>query len=1108
MRLSSGLLLASACSALGQFNQFTRFTNTSTSAIETSTPPAEFETSSVPPTGSIETTSTSVESTASASASAFAPIVLNLKDAILGPGASFYPPPDGDTILMSPVATDSTLKRRAGPIPFPVTPPLDLPNNAVSTLKTAIAVAKGATVKYNIVVRNVTCGGAVVCSAGSRKRAESSPCALQVFSNGEVVQIQPIPETFSGSLEIPTNPFIPKLENELKLQQACGDVIVPVIIAGVTLQDAQGATPTPIPTPSIGVPTGSKTGSPTETNTAEFTTNSEGETIFPTTNSQNFTTNSKGETDFPTGTGIATNSEGATTNSEGQTIFPTGTGVNTNSEGATTNSKGETVFPTGTSTDTVSSASSTSTSINAGFPGDVGGFSLFGCAGSTAGFPTYALVESSALMDLDVCAGLCEGRAYFGVHDTACYCGDVYDFDSTVWYNLDQCDIECPGDKTQFCGGEVEHKLQVRQAISSSILLTLYAKAEAAISLTESVMQTLTSQETIITTLTTVTSGKSIATEVVTATLVNGSNCDGQWVYISEPCAGGQQYIPHSCSDGKCAGIKVYKPQPCPDWYNYKSYYTPSDCNKCAQGKISYQPWEKSWGTPDNCNDQVPICNTLECPSQQSVVRPHHGISWNSTIPHGGSGGVYNPSPNGGSSGGSSSGSNGGSSGGSSGGSGASSNKGSSSGSQGGTEGSGSPGSEGSSPSTVPVVSGAIKRVSDHQNRLRNEGYQDHYGRSTVSTAVTRTSTAFITDYQTATRTVTSTDTPSDTYTLQRVGTITQQVTRTTTQAAVTTVTTVVGTAITTVVPASVVYTGGSTTISTILYTTTTATAAASLVVIPQAQVHCGVVGATDDVPVDGKGGSVSFGECKEICNGWRFFGLSSERCLCYPSRLEDYVVVDTSSDTTFYNLACDSATPPVKHRKRALQAAVSVPSYLPNKSPSAVRSACSCLITKPAAAVAAKITAKASETVTTTKTKEVVSTITNRLSTLVTDKKTGTIILSMTTTITSFQTVAQTKHLGATTTQVETYIVTDFDHLVYLYKTQFVTATNFNTITTTSTRTVPNTRYNTVVVTSTQPTTVTKDVYTTSQTVLSTRTVFTGGSTIPSGTTTIYGTI
>ncbi|KAI1062509.1 hypothetical protein LB506_006476 [Fusarium annulatum] len=720
MRLSSGLLLASASSALGQFNQFTRFTNTSTSAVETSTSPTEFETSSVPSTASIETTSTRVETTASSSASAFAPIVLNLKDAILGPGSSFYPPPDGDTILMSPVGSGSTLKRRAGTVPFPVIAPLNLPNNAGSTLKQQISSALASASRagyYSLQVANVSCAGAIVCPSGFRKRDESSPCAFQVISNGEVIQIQPIPEGFSGRIEISTNPFVLQLENELKLEQSCGDVIVPVVLEAVTLKDAQGATPTPIPTPSIGVPTGSETDSSTETNTAEFTTNSEGETILPTTRSQDFTTNSKGETVFPTGTDIATNSEGATTNSEG-----------------------ETVFPTSTSTSTIS-ATSTSTSV-AGFPGDVGGFSLFGCAASTSGFPTFTLAESSALMDLDVCAGLCEGRAYFGVHDTACYCGDVYYFDSTVFYNLDQCDIECPGDKMQFCGGEVENKLRARQVISSNILLTLYARAEAVVSLTESVTQTVTNQETIVTTFTTVASDESIATEVVTATLVcvdgkchssgsrnvavyifveiNGSECDGQWVYISEPCPGGQQYIPHLCSDGKCASIKVYKPQKCPDWYNYKSFFVPSDCTTCAQGKISYQPWDKSWGMPDNCNDQVPICDTLECPSQQPVVKPHHGISWNSTIPHGGSGGGYNPSPNGGPSGGSSSGSNGGSSsgsngglsGGSSGGSGSGSNGGSSSGSQGDAEGSGSSGSKGSYPSTVPVISGAIKQTS------------------------------------------------------------------------------------------------------------------------------------------------------------------------------------------------------------------------------------------------------------------------------------------------------------------------------------------------------------------------------------------------------------
>lgn len=330
-----------------------------------------------------------------------------------------------ESSLMSPVAISSTLKRRAFPAPV-VIPSLNLPNIAVTSFTQQISrdIASQLGIgMQRIIVTNVTCVSQSSCGR-LNKRDGSSPCAFEIVANGEVVQIEPVPEKFSGSLEISTNPFILKLSNEYKLQQACGDVIVPVIIAGVTLKDAQGASSTPIPSSlSIGIPTSSDTGSSTESSIAEFTTNSEGETIFPTetateTNSQEFTTNSNGETIFPTGTDITTNSEGVATNSDGETIFPTETvtDVNTNSEGATTNSKGETFFPTGTSTGTIS-ASSTSTSV-AGFPGDVGGFSLFGCAGSTAGFPTYTLAESSQLIDLNVCAGLCEGRAYFGVHDT------------------------------------------------------------------------------------------------------------------------------------------------------------------------------------------------------------------------------------------------------------------------------------------------------------------------------------------------------------------------------------------------------------------------------------------------------------------------------------------------------------------------------------------------------------------------------------------------------------------------------------------------------------------------------------------------------------------
>ena len=48
-------------------------------------------------------------------------------------------------------------------------------------------------------------------------------------------------------------------------------------------------------------------------------------------------------------------------------------------------------------------------------PGRVGDFVLFGCTGSTAGFPTLTKVATSQDMTLDFCAASCDLREYFGV---------------------------------------------------------------------------------------------------------------------------------------------------------------------------------------------------------------------------------------------------------------------------------------------------------------------------------------------------------------------------------------------------------------------------------------------------------------------------------------------------------------------------------------------------------------------------------------------------------------------------------------------------------------------------------------------------------------------
>ncbi|KAI1046431.1 hypothetical protein LB505_012810 [Fusarium chuoi] len=276
-----------------------------------------------------------------------------------------------------------------------------------------------------------------------RKRAEASNCVLEVLADGVVVAVEPINSSSQGTFEFSSNPFRTGRTVEFTYRETCGSssrtvgAIVNKIVAKLA---PEGAISTPIP--SIPIRTESTTGTNSEiattdsdertavttgTNSEGATTNSEGETSIPTetaTNSEGATTNSEDETIIPTETSPGTNSEGATTNSEGETVIRTETATNTNSEGATTNSEGETIVPTGTATgtatSTVSSAFSTATSP-AGFPGEIGLFSLFslfGCVGSTAGFPTFTLAQSSESMHLEICADLCTGRAYFGVYDT------------------------------------------------------------------------------------------------------------------------------------------------------------------------------------------------------------------------------------------------------------------------------------------------------------------------------------------------------------------------------------------------------------------------------------------------------------------------------------------------------------------------------------------------------------------------------------------------------------------------------------------------------------------------------------------------------------------
>ncbi|OBS17690.1 hypothetical protein FPOA_09423 [Fusarium poae] len=591
MRFTPGLLLALASSVTAQ-----RFTN-----------------SSIPATGSATESATGTTTELAPTSSAGPPQPVDLGNAVLGPGASFATFPDGSVAI----------SLRAGP-------------NGVASFAVGGAFPFGIDIGDLI---QILFDILVELLSDSRKRADGG-CTLDVTVDGVSVFTEGL-ETTGGvvsrsSSGTPAGESAPQLE----FIQSCGANPSALTVGNVKVAADDG-------TGGGGGNGGGNGGNTdTETGTAIVTettlTNSEGEPTATVT-----------DTIIPTDTEINTNSEGATTNSEGETIVPTGTETatetNTNSEGATTNSEGETITATGTET----APTSTGTSA-AGFPASIDNFVLFGCVGSDNGFPTFELAQSSSSMDLDQCATLCVGRSYFGVYDTDCYCGDEVD-DGTERVNLDSCDIECPGDDSEFCGGDAplarRSRFSRRQsAIPNTILLTVYVNLGGAdVTLTNVLTATVTDQSTITTTFTTTIEGASTTqTQTVTAIYecyngqcypdtgkggrivyifkpYPGEDCDGQYVYISEACSckGGSQYVPKYCSNGDCHGLTVYKPEQCDDWYNYDVCYTPADCESCEHGQVIYKPWENTYGTPDHPKvPELPVCSSSHCPDTEHGSKP------------------------------------------------------------------------------------------------------------------------------------------------------------------------------------------------------------------------------------------------------------------------------------------------------------------------------------------------------------------------------------------------------------------------------------------------------------------------------------------------------
>ncbi|KAI1010367.1 hypothetical protein LB503_004872 [Fusarium chuoi] len=255
---------------------------------------------------------------------------------------------------------------------------------------------------------------------GGRKRQAFEGCSLEVQLDGQSIYNQVMTNTGGAEVGQRSNPVRLNAEGRPDLEYflTCGSDAVEVVVSHLSFEQAGDDAET---TPIAPIPTGTETPGVTGTNSEGVVTNSDGETIIPSTtaalpgtNSEGFTTNSEGETIFPTEPATGTNSEGFTTNSEGETVLP----PSTNSAGFTTNSDGETIFPSETATGTEDQSSAPTATSLAGFPDFIDAFTLFGCVGSSDGFPTFELAQSDTSMDLDQCSTLCQGRAYFGVYDT------------------------------------------------------------------------------------------------------------------------------------------------------------------------------------------------------------------------------------------------------------------------------------------------------------------------------------------------------------------------------------------------------------------------------------------------------------------------------------------------------------------------------------------------------------------------------------------------------------------------------------------------------------------------------------------------------------------
>lgn len=396
--------------------------------------------------------------------------------------------------------------------------------------------------------QGVSCSFDLTATSSSTKhKRAATDCTLAVVLDGQTVYNETIDDNAGAASTIDTDAVYTSSSPLLQIIETCGDDPVPVVISNVQLVAAAISS-------SSSSSTVLSTSAPTSSGTVS------------------------GNTTEPVTSGSAPITTGPVTTPASSTA--TGTDTATTSGSATASG----VVPTET----------------AGFPGLIGDFAFFGCVGSVDNFPTFSLFASSEYMDLEMCTSYCGNQTFAGVYDGDCYCGTQIDGALTERVPTGQCDIPCPGDDSENCGGiRPDSALARRQAaIPNTILLTVYININLPAT---TVTATVTAVTTIVSTASAgdvVTVTSAIAPSSTTIICVGGycgfwtfvafpgADCSGELVYVIETCSceGGWTYQPKICTGDSCVGITVYKPVECTNTTTAVGVCAPAACDSCEGG--------------------------------------------------------------------------------------------------------------------------------------------------------------------------------------------------------------------------------------------------------------------------------------------------------------------------------------------------------------------------------------------------------------------------------------------------------------------------------------------------------------------------------------------